>query len=243
MFDDPVFFKEYRKLRKNADCANNLIEKPAILSMIGDVKGKTILDLGCGIGENCRLLAEKGAASVLGIDASEKMLSIARRENKFPNVEYRLLDMESIDLIPSRFDLVVSSLAIHYVEDFNALICNIYNALHGHGLFVFSQEHPLTTAPMAGAKWIYDDLGEVDHYRLTDYMRHGKRTVCWFVNDVIKYHRTFSDLVNGLVTGGFQIEEMRESMPSDAIIQRIPSYAKDLHKPDFLLIKARKLSD
>jgi len=54
------------------------------------------------------------------------------------------------------------------------------------------------------------------------------------------YHRTFSDLINGLISAGFIIEEMKEPVPTPETIDRLPNYAKDMHKPNFLIIKAKK---
>lgn len=62
----------------------------------------------------------------------------------------------------------------------------------------------------------------------------------WFIDGVIKYHRTFSEVVNTLLTTGFSIEGMLEPAPSEELIDRLPYYADELHKPNFLLIKVRK---
>ena len=240
IYDNETFFNGYFNLRENADSANNLEEKPAIFSMLGDVKGKSIIDLGCGYGENCKAFSEMQAGFVVGIDISHKMLEIAESENKAANIAYLDMPMENIQLIDRKFDIAVSSLSVHYIKDYEELMKRIYSLLNPGGIFVFSQEHPLTTAPIAGAKWIKNDDGSVDHYRLTDYARTGERIVSWIVDEVIKYHRTFSNLINGLVRAGFVIEETEEPAPTLEIIQRLPHYEKDLHKPNFLIIKARK---
>ena len=73
IFDNEKFFEGYRALRENPDCANNLTEKPALFSMLGEIKGKRILDLGCGYGENCLAFSKMGARSVTGTDISEKL--------------------------------------------------------------------------------------------------------------------------------------------------------------------------
>ena len=240
VYDNSAFFEGYLALRENADNANNLVEKPAMRELIGSVAGKSVLDLGCGYGENCRMFAEMGAAAVVGIDISEKMLAVAEAENSAPNIEYRRMPMENLSSLPQKFDLAVSSLAFHYVEDYGKLIRDIADRLHDGGILVFSQEQPLTTAPLAGAKWIRNEGGEVDHYRLTDYNNAGERMVTWFIDGVIKYHRTFSELINGLVAGGFSIMEMKEPAPDAETMARLPRYRQDIHKPDFLMIKAIK---
>ena len=243
IYDNEEFFKGYSKLRENPDSANNTEEKPALFSLLPALKGKSILDLGCGFGENCDVFFRMGAGNVIGVDLSEKMLAVARKEH--PAATYLQGDMSDLSFIgdnegiPQKYDVIVSSLAVHYVEDFPKLTQQIYSLLNDNGYYIFSQEHPLTTAPLDGSSW--EKNGDTaTHYRLSDYGRTGQRRVTWFVNGVIKYHRTFSDTVNALTENGFIIEKMLEPMPSESAADTSPDLAKRLHKPNFLLIKARK---
>lgn len=241
LFDNEIFFEGYRAIRQNPDCANLLTEKPALFSMLGDIRGKRILDLGCGYGENCLAFEEMGALAVTGVDISEKMLAVARQENPGKEIRYIHMPMENIrSFRPNEFDVVVSSLAIHYVEDFEALARDIFSLLSPKGIFLFSQEHPLTTAPEEGVRWLQNPDGKEEGYVVTDYARPGRRSIHWMIDGVVKYHRTFSDLVNGLCAAGFCIEEMREPLPPKEAFSRIPSLEKEKHKPNFLLIKAKK---
>lgn len=120
------------------------------------------------------------------------------------------------------------------------LVSNLNLLLNDNGIFVFSQEHPLTTAPKNGTSWVKNADGKITHYKLTDYAISGQRTVSWIVDGITKYHRTFSDIINALIDAGFTIEKMLEPVPTKEILERDPSSAKDLHKPNFLVIKARK---
>ena len=237
IYDNPVFFEGYKKLRNNPDSANILEEKPAFFSLSPDLTEKTVLDLGCGYGENCSRFFEMGAKSVLGIDISRKMLQIARTEN--PNTQFTLVDMNDLSSIKETFDVIFSSLAVHYIENFDRFIASVFSLLNDDGYFIFSQEHPLTTAPFEGASWNKNEDGSV-HYKLTDYAINGERKTHWIIDGVVKYHRTFSFIANTLTNNGFVIEKMLEPIPTQETIERLPSYTKDLHKPNFLLIKARK---
>ncbi|AKB49828.1 Ubiquinone/menaquinone biosynthesis methyltransferase UBIE [Methanosarcina barkeri str. Wiesmoor] len=240
IFDNEVFFQGYKKLRENPNSANILEEKPAIFSLLPELTGKKVLDLGCGYGENCNMFSKMGANKVVGIDVSSKMLAIANNDNSGDNIFYENMCMEDIFCINEKFDVVVSSLAVHYINDFNKLVCNVNSLLKDNGIFVFSQEHPLTTAPKNGARWFKNVDGRIAHYVLTDYATSGERTVSWIVDGITKYHRTFSDIVNALIDAGFIIEKMLEPVPTKEIIERDPSSAKDLHKPNFLVTRARK---
>ena len=237
VYDDPIFFEGYKKLRDNPDNANNLEEKPALFSLSPCLSGKSILDLGCGDGENCVWFSEMGAKFVLGIDISEKMLQVAQTEN--PHIQFAVVDMNDLSSVEGTFDAIFSSLAVHYIEDFNRLITSIFNLLNDDGYFIFSQEHPLTTAPIEGAAWNRNEDGSI-HYKLTDYAIPGCRKTHWIIDGVVKYHRTFSSIVNALTCNGFIIEKMLEPAPEQDTIERLPSFKKNMHKPNFLLVKAKK---
>ena len=116
------FLKDIKRLGTNKINANNLFEIPTLFSMLPDLKNKRILDLGCGFGEYCKRFIECGAKRVVGIDISEKMLEVARNENSDPNIIYINMLMEKIVGLNERFDIVVSSLAFHYVEDFEGVV-------------------------------------------------------------------------------------------------------------------------
>ena len=85
--------------------------------LLPSFEGKRVLDLGCGYGWHCIYAAQQGALRVVGVDISEKMLEIARKKTKEPQVEYLRLPMEEIAFEKESFDLVLSSLALHYVAD------------------------------------------------------------------------------------------------------------------------------
>ncbi len=241
IYDNPIFFEEYKKLREKPSAANSLVEKPALFSLIPDLTGKAVLDLGCGYGENCRKFAELGAADVLGIDISEKMLAVANKENSCANVRFLRMSMSDLSSLQGGYDVAVSSLAVHYIENFDALLDHIHRLLSPNGLFVFSQEHPLTTALKREPRWSRDGEGRIRHYNLTDYSLPGERKIHWIVDGVVKYHRSFSSIFNSLVQAGFIIEAVREPVPDATVMDQYPAYKKYIHKPDFLLIRARRL--
>ena len=240
IFDNETFFEGYKKIRENTVNANNLFEIPALLSMMPDLKGKRVLDLGCGFGEHCKLFVGNGAEKVIGIDISGKMLEVARQENSDPKIEYINMPIEEIAQLNETFDVVVSSLALHYVEDFAGAVKKVYSLLGAGGTFIFSQEHPLVTCHSGGNRWTRDENGEKKHVNLANYGVEGERETTWFVDNVKVYHRTFSNIVNTLLEAGFSIENMIEPFPTPELLERYPDYKDLLHKPDFLLMKVKK---
>ena len=242
IYDNEAFFEGYMKLRNNPSAANDIVEKPALFSLCPDLTDKKVLDLGCGYGENCREFSKSGASKVVGIDISEKMLSLAKKENILKNVSFIKMSMSDLSSLDGKFNVVFSSLAVHYIEDFDKLLTEIYRLLDENGLLIFSQEHPLTTALQKEPRWTKDSEGDILHYHLSDYSIPGIRTSTWIVDGVIKYHRSFSSIINSLSAAGFIIEKMLEPLPGTDIMEKYPSYKKYYHKPDFLLIRARKIA-
>ena len=245
IYDNEEFFEKYKELRSKSGTANDIEEKPAFFSLLPELASKKVLDLGCGYGENCAMFLSQGASTVIGMDLSEKMLDKAKKDH--PQVTFIHGDMNDLSsianntAIPNSYDLIVSSLAMHYISDFKKLANEVYSLLTPNGYFVFSQEHPLTTAPINGVVWERDENNTALYYHLTDYTRSGERNVNWLVNGVIKYHRTFADIINALSSAGFIVETMLEPAPTPEIIAISPKHAKNIHKPNFMLIKARKI--
>ena len=151
IFDNETFFEGYKTLRAGENNYNDLLEQPAMAKMLPDLTGKTVLDLGCGYGHNCVDFVNRGAKRVVGVDISEKMLAVAKEESAHNNIEYRNMSMTDILNLDEKFDFIYSSLAFHYVKDFDAFANDMYSILNPGGRLLFSQEHPIITATVDGA--------------------------------------------------------------------------------------------
>jgi ubiquinone/menaquinone biosynthesis C-methylase UbiE len=238
IYDNDEFFQNYGQMRRSLEGLAGAQEWPVMRSMLPELKGARVLDLGCGYGWFCRFARESGAASVLGIDVSEKMLARARETTSDAAIEYRLADLETVDLEGMSFDLVYSSLAFHYVANFQRLIDEIFRALKPGGHLVFSMEHPIMTAPREKG-WSESAAGEriwpVDHY-----FNEGARSTDWLAKGVIKQHRTIATIFNTLLRAGFTLERVEDWGPTDEQVASWPSLAEDLIRPPFLLVAARR---
>lgn len=221
IFDNETFFSGYKALR-DSDCnANDLIEQPAMRKLLPDLNGKSVLDLGCGYGHNCADFVSRGAARVVGIDISEKMLAVAEKESADPKIEYRNMSMTDISALDEKFDFIYSSLAFHYVRVFDIFARDMYSLLNVGGQLLFSQEHPIITATVDGAgHFNKNENGEKVSYTFSNYNQPGERRIHWYVDGVIKYHRTFSDIINALARAGFVIEDVCEPTPEDWVIEK-----------------------
>ncbi len=240
IFDNETFFNGYKALRESDCNANDLIEQPAMRKLLPNLNGKSVLDLGCGYGHNCVDFVGLGAARVVGIDISEKMLAVAEKESADDKIEYRNMSMTDIGKLDEKFDFLYSSLAFHYVRDFDAFAKDMYSVLNAGGQLLFSQEHPIITATVDGAgHFNKDENGNRISYTFSNYNQSGERKIHWYVDGVVKYHRTFSDIITALAKAGFVIEEVCEPVPEEWAIQKLPTLAKEYIKPNFLIVKAR----
>ena len=132
-YDDSVFFQKYSEMNRSRQGLAGAGEWYELEKLLPDFRGLSVLDLGCGYGWHCKYAAEHGAAYVLGTDISHKMLDAAARKNPGPNIEYRQAAMEDLQFADANFDVVLSSLAFHYVADFTSLVQNISHWLKPGG--------------------------------------------------------------------------------------------------------------
>ncbi|GGP24229.1 class I SAM-dependent methyltransferase [Silvimonas amylolytica] len=239
IYDNPTFFKGYKALRQRDTGLNGAVEMPALQSLLPVLVGLQVLDLGCGFGDFARFARLHGAASVVGVDISANMLEEARHLTADRAITYQHSSIERFQPAPGvTFDLVVSSLALHYVEDYAAAVRAVWQVLKPGGLFVFSVEHPLCTANPVG--WIKDETDNKVHWPLDHYQSEGQRDTRWFVDGVIKYHRTTQTWINTLLDNGFVLERMSEPGPIAEAVQARPALADENRRPPFLLLRARR---
>jgi 2-polyprenyl-3-methyl-5-hydroxy-6-metoxy-1,4-benzoquinol methylase len=237
IYDNPAFFERYSQFGRSREGLAAAPEWPAMKSMLPPVKGLRVLDLGCGFGWFARWACENGAQSILGIDLSEKMLDRACSLTHDQRVTYRRENIESLDLAGESFDLVYSSLVLHYIEDFDAMCAMVWRLLVSGGSFVFSVEHPVFTAAL-NQGWQTDDTG-AKVWPVSHYLLEGERVTNWITPGVVKQHRTIESYVNGLIDNGFQITRLVEWGPTQKQIAKHPDWADELHRPPFLLLAAR----
>ena len=222
IYDNAGFFAGYAQLRRSVDGLDGAPEWPTLKSMLPDVTGKRVVDLGCGFGWFCRWAREAGAASVLGLDVSANMLARARETTADAAITYRQADLETVELPASSFDLAYSSLTLHYLVNLGALFTTIHRALAPGGSFVFSAEHPLYTEPGPG------------------YLDEGPRTTDWLAKGVVKQHRTLASYLNLLIDAGFAVRRVEEWGPTRSEIAAHPEWKIDHRRPSFLLVSAAR---
>lgn len=236
-YDDPVFFGRYQTMRQRREGLNEELEQPAIIRLLPSLADADVLDIGRGDGMQARRLASLGARRVLGVDPSVRMLTPAAR-NAQPRVRYCRARAETLALAPECLDLVVSSLALHYVARYGMLIRRIAGWLRPGGHLVYSVEHPICTArdPMTG--WVAAGAGTV--WPVDDYARETTRTQRWLGIVVTKHHRRLATLVDGILAAGLILTGIDEPYPDDHTVARRPDLADHRRRPPLLVLSAQK---
>lgn len=233
-YDDRTVFNTYMARRQQDTSANESIEKPLIWQLLGDVSGLDILDLGCGEATIAHELFAKGCRSYHGIDGSDNMITLAQKALEgTPGTAERDF-MEFFEVEPHSYDLVLSRLAFHYIEDLDALLERICGTLRPGGRLVFSTEHPVITSSNLAGK----DTAPRHDWIVDRYFQTGRREISWLGSDVIKYHRTIEDFFIALQRAGFRVDSLRESKPDLAHIPDKRLYERRSRVPLFLLFAA-----
>lgn len=238
IYDQPDFFSGYSQLGRSVGGLDAAPEWPALRAMLPDMAGLSVLDLGCGFGWFSRWARQAGAARVLGLDVSDRMLERARETTPGSGIEYQLADAESLMLPEAAFDLIYSSLVLHYVVAIEGLLAVLHRALRPGGRLVFSMEHPIYTGPSSPA-WVTDATGHRT-WPLDRYSVEGPRVTDWLVKGVVKQHRTIGTMVTLLLRQGFALTHMEEWSPRDEQVAARPELGIERERPMFLLVGARR---
>ena len=238
VYDNPTFFKGYMDLRSDESGFNVAIEEPAVHSLLPPLEGSYILDIGCGFGKFASFCLKQGAAHVSGIDISQKMISEAKNRIKTPKVSFSVTPVEDFETAEGAFDLVVSSMCFHYVKDIKSVFEKVAIALKKDGHFIFSIEHPICTALLKG--WYSSDGVSQKHWPVDNYRKETIRESNWFIDGVIKYHRTIETYVNTLIDAGFLLKRILEPGPTVTAIAEKPELSEHLRRPPILVIAATK---
>lgn len=213
-----------------------LLDGP-MLEACGDVRELRVVDCGCGEGRFCRMLVDRGARYVLGLDLCEPMVQAAR-ELQSENDEYRVADVQELGFIDSAsFDLAVSYLNQCDLPDFGANNREVFRILKPGGRFVVANLHPMRSA--AGA-WCRADDGRKLHVILDCYFDEGERHWRMMNKELTNFHRTLSTYVRGFLGSGFTIEDIIEPTVTPESLAVFPDLDDELRVPNFIIYVLKK---
>lgn len=210
---------------------NTYYERPATLSLLPEVKGKRVLDAGCGPGAYAEWLAAHGA-EVVAIDANAKMVRLAKeRLGDKAQILQANLEQPLDFLRDGEFDLIVCPLVMDYVRDWQKVFVEFYRLLRSGGCLVFSMEHPYIK---------YDDHRETSNYFATEVVEYTWKGFGIPVR-VPSYRRPLNEVVNPLIRAGFVLKQILEPLPTEEFRQKEPEHYAELSRsPGFMCVQAFK---
>lgn len=238
-------FKEWMEKK---GLGHSHLEKPAMYSALGNVRGKTILCLGCGAGEECAHIKSLGAKKVVGVDISKSLINTAKKN--FPDIEFEIMDMEKLNFAQSSYDLVYSSLVLHYVKNWTKVLNEVKRVLKKKGIFLFSTHNP--TYWCAFKKEDGNEKLRILGYKKDkktkeievygDYLDVRKINDVWFDNfKVTYYHKPFSSIIKDVLKSEFKIIDCVEPRPLDSAKRIDLEFWKKASKlPLFVIFKLQR---
>lgn len=204
-----------------------------MLNIVGDVTGRSIIDLGCGEGRFSRMMAQRGAAHVLGIDLCPPLLEAAQATQTSKHERYQHGDIQALDAIPDAvFDLAISYLSLIDVPNLTATIAEAHRVLNPNGRFVICNLSPIATATN---QRVTDPDGSRNAFRVERYFDESSRMAPFGTHILTNYHRTFSTYINTFLGAGFRLVRLLEPTPSDANLVSYPGLANEREAPTFVI--------
>lgn len=217
-------------IEPEGDWAKRHLLNPVLLRMLGDVRGRRVLDAGCGHGYLARMLASRGA-QVTGVEPAESLFAYAAdKEARDPRgIRYLQADLCRLPDLGEPFDMVVASMVLMAIPDWAAAMKACARVLAPGGLFVFAITHPCfeRLAPS------WREHGE---FRSREYFAEYDIPGPYGAD----FHRPLSAYLNELARLGCQLAEMAEpALDPAAAADADPGAQAYLHLPNFLVVAAR----
>lgn len=246
-------------VRSGKDYSRDEMNNPVMFEVLGDIRGKRILDLGCGEGYNSRIMAKK-EAKVIGIDFSRRIIDLAIQMEEMDNlgIEYHVLDACNMHIFRDEsFDIVACFMALQDIDDYESAVKETSRVLKGQGRFVFVIPHPcFETKEIDGeiiGGWEFREGSKEKSsenalfLKVDRYFDKGERLIPWKMErlehhfETTSFHRTLTDYANALHAAGLAISRLKEPKPSERGLEKYPVYfGKSLRIPDFIVIETLK---
>lgn len=218
-------------VKETGDQSQQLIINPIVQELLGDLKGKSILDAGCGNGYWTRRIAQT-AQRVVGIDFTEELIERAKGRGIPDNAEFIIGNLERLLLTDEIFDVVLMNMVLLDLEELPSVIHEVARVIKFGGKIVVSTTHPCFENP-PNAHFLKDEQGNKVGRAVSNYFTAG--LVRDEVNNYQHWHYKISDLINSFATNRLFVEKMIEPDGTASF----KNGGKD-HNPYFLVMRLRK---
>jgi SAM-dependent methyltransferase len=211
-----------------------------MIEACGDVHGLKVLDCGCGEGRFCRILLDRGAEQVVGVDLCPPMI-ISETQLATGRDGYILADVQDMGFFGGgTFDLAVSYLNQCDLPDFEANSREVFRILKPGGRFIIANLHPMRSAV---GSWLRADDGAKLHVILDRYFDEGDRRWKMFGLDLTNFHRALSTYIRAYRQTGFAVEEIIEPTLEPENLKHYPELDDELRVPNFIIVVLEKPAD
>ncbi len=206
-----------KHLEKGTDTYHDKVVHPNLLRMLGDIKGKQILDLGCGQGIFSRLLAD-ASANVVGVDLGKELIAIAEKKNAEYSFKIHYFHGASDDLYMVKDetkDIVVCVLALQNIEKLQGTVTEVVRTLKKGGKFFVVLNHPSFRNPRH-THWGYDEHEKVQYRRVNEYLSESKIKIDMTPGAIkdkkftVSFHRPLQVYVKAFGKHGLAVTRLEE---------------------------------
>jgi len=245
-------------VRSGKNYYSEYMNGPALVRAVGEVRGKRVLDIGCGEGSSTRIFAEAGA-EMTGVDFSEEMIkaAVGEEERNPLGIRYIIADAANLSMLESEsFDIAFFYMAIMDIADFEGAIAEASRVLKRGGRFVIVMVHPCFDTRFMDGRMVggcvtregEDGSKEYLYYWTEEYFTRHSYAFEWrhdrlpapFVTT--GFHRTLSDYVNAITGNGMVVTGIEEPKPMEEGVKLLPSMGKHHRVPQSIVIEATKIA-
>ncbi|MCA2483264.1 class I SAM-dependent methyltransferase [Vibrio sp. Vb2853] len=211
---------------------NALLERPSTMALLGDLQGKSVIDMGCGPGEYARWLLEQSVSRLTCTDSSEEMVGLVKNQFGSKVNAYCQNLSEGLPLeVDNSADVIICPLVLHYIKDLTPIFESVHRVLKPGGYMVFSTHHPFADF----------ECSKSGNYFERELVEEEWNTVGSPVK-VQFYRRSLAEISQAITNSGLVISRISEGKIDEKAKNISESTYNDLkNNPNFIFFRCEKV--